>query len=186
MRTLAGLHRTRTFLACPALAALALCLLPQAHAGAQAPTPWPLSNALAAARAYWRAPACAGHVAVRFADDPPPSPAAGMEVVAWVTFDTPLGPESFSASPATFSGCTVNVSSRRWTGEAAAAEDYARFCQMMVHEVGHLLGWPDSRAYGARDIRYPVLSAANLPSVCTGPPHAGRLRVPRTHGSFER
>ncbi|MDE3069164.1 MAG: hypothetical protein KGJ43_00350 [Acidobacteriota bacterium] len=161
---------------------LVLLLAPQPAAAA---APRAVASALQAARSYWHAAPCAGKTAVRWSSDPPASPVAGTEVVAWVTFETPRGPESFAAAPADFTACTVHVSRARWADPAAGAADYPRFCQMMVHEVGHLLGWADSLSYAPSDIRYPVLSAANMPAVCSRPMRGPGAGGPAPDRSFE-
>jgi hypothetical protein len=36
----------------------------------------------------------------------------------------------------------------------------------MVHEFGHFQGYADSMSYAPTDIRYPLLTDANLPAAC--------------------
>jgi hypothetical protein len=129
--------------------------------------------ALATAERYWGAAPCGGKVAVRWRSDAPASPLRGTVVEAWASFDTPLGPDDFAAAPVTFTACTVNLSRARWPQGAIAAGAYPALCQVMVHELGHLMGWPDSLAYPRSDIRYPVLGAANMPAVCAREARSG-------------
>lgn len=90
----------------------------------------------------------------------------GTEVEAWVNFQTPGGALDFAAPPSTYTQCTIYISQIVWPSYAATVQAYPQFCQMMVHEYGHFEGYADSTAYPSTDIRYPVLTEANLPAVC--------------------
>jgi hypothetical protein len=109
----------------------------------------------------------------------------GTTVEAWVSFLTPQGPLDFAAPPQTYSECVVNISRSRWPTRAAAAAEAVVFCQMMVHEFGHLEGYSDSLSYSPTDVRYPILTAANVPDVCRSGAYTPVLTPPRLHG-FER
>jgi hypothetical protein len=121
---------------------------------------------MAAASSYWGATPCHGDVLVRWQSNVPASPVAGTTIEAWVTFQTPQGPSDFAAPPSTYTECVVNVSRKHWPTLAVAAADHVAFCQMMVHEFGHFEGYSDSLAYSRSDVRYPLLTAANVPAVC--------------------
>jgi hypothetical protein len=85
-----------------------------------------------------------------------------------VSFQTPLGPQDFSAPASTYTECELHISLKRWPSLAAAGVEDTAFCQMTVHEFGHLDGFADSFAYSPTDVRYPILTAANVPGVCRG------------------
>ncbi len=134
---------------------------PRAGVGATA-----LEQALAAAASYWRNTPCQGAVTILWQSTVPPSPVQGTTTEAWVSFQTPLGPQDYSAPPSTYSECELNISLERWPSLAAAGAEGTAFCQMIVHEFGHLEGFADSLAYSPTDVRYPILTAANVPGVC--------------------
>lgn len=130
-------------------------------------TPNPLALAQRAAEQFWGNAPCAGRITVQWQQDSPPAAIAGTEVEAWVNFQTPGGALDFAAPPSSYSQCTVYVSQIVWPSYASTVQAYPQFCQMMVHEYGHFEGYPDSTtAYPPSDIRYPVLTEANLPVVC--------------------
>lgn len=162
--------------AAPAARAPAASPPPARHPGAP-------GRALATAERFWKDAPCGGAVAMRWRAHAPRSPVTGTVVEGWARFQTPLGPDDFAASPGTFSDCTVNLSLSRWPGGKVSRAGYPGFCELVVHEVGHLVGWPDDYNDPPSDIRYPVMSAANMPAVCADdgaiPGRAHRV------GSFE-
>lgn len=131
----------------------------------------PVGRAVRAARAYWGPSRCSQTLVVIQSPQTPPAAIGGTEVLAWVTFETPLGPLNWS-SP-TYSDCIINLA------RPARSFDWQALCQIILHEYGHLVGWPDSLSFPITDIRYPVLSEANLPPPCTNP-------TPTRMRSFER
>jgi hypothetical protein len=155
---------------------------PRAGVGATA-----LEQALAAAASYWHNTPCQGDVTMLWQSVAPPSPVAGTTTEAWVSFQTPLGPQDFSAPPSTYTECEVHISLKRWPSLAALGAEDAAFCQMIVHEFGHLEGFADSFAYSPTDVRYPILTAANVPGVCRGAADTGIVAgtTPKLKG-FER
>lgn len=156
-------------------------LAPQARAFDQDP----VGLAEQTATAYWRSTPCDGEIAVQWRSTTPPPALPGTEVEAWVTFETPLGPTNFAASPSTYTDCTVYISLASWPTYDSIVETYPEFCQMMIHEYGHFEGYADSTSYPPSDLRYPLLTDANLPGVCrydissgTGLPSNGFPPVP--------
>lgn len=118
------------------------------------------------AEGFWGNVPCGSQIAVQWQTTTPTPALAGTEVEAWVTFETPLGNTNFQALPDTYTDCQVNISSSVWPTYASTVEAYPQFCQMMIHEFGHFEGYADSTSYAQSDIRYPLLSSSNLPSVC--------------------
>jgi hypothetical protein len=145
-----------------ALAAMML-VLPTAVARAQ---PDPLGIAEQTAESYWGDVPCGGQVTVQWQSLTPPPALPGTEVEAWVTFQTPAGPLDFAEPPSTYSSCVVNISSILWPSYTTEVEAYPQFCEMIVHEFGHFEGYADSTSYPSSDIRYPLLTDANLPGAC--------------------
>jgi hypothetical protein len=119
-----------------------------------------------AAETYWGNTPCAGQIAIAWQQNTPAPAQPGTEVEAWVTFQTPLGELDFAAAPATYTDCTVYISTIAWPTYNSTLQAYPQFCEMMVHEFGHFQGYADLMSYPPSDIRYPLLTAANLPAVC--------------------
>ncbi len=133
---------------------------------ALAAPPNPLALAERAAESYWGNVPCAGQIAVNWRTSTLAPSIPGTVVEAWVNFETPSGPLDYAAASSTYSGCTININSAVWPSYAATVEAYPQFCQMIVHEFGHFEGYIDSTSYPSSDIRYPLMSPDNLPSVC--------------------
>jgi hypothetical protein len=147
----------------------------------------PVGLAEQAAKAYWGDSPCNGQVSVQWQTHTPQPALPGTEVEAWVTFQTPLGPTNFAAAPATYTECVVNISRISWPNYDSTVEAYPQFCQMMIHEYGHFEGYADSTSYAPTDLRYPLLTDANLPGACrydisagTGLPPNGFPPLPGT------
>lgn len=119
----------------------------------------PLQRAIRTARSYWPS-RCQGQTYVYVSPRDQPRPALpGTEVMAWVEFDTPEGPLHWSSN--TYSDCSIHLM------PSVISEHYQWLCQILIHEYSHFAGWPDSTiAYTPNDIRYPLLSEANIPSAC--------------------
>jgi hypothetical protein len=79
--------------------------------------------------------------------------------LAWVNVDTPVGPMNWEAAPSSFFGCTVHID-RRLTPHQQTAR-FPFFCGLIVHEYGHLLGWPDRATDPVTSITYPIIGRAN-------------------------
>jgi hypothetical protein len=126
----------------------------------------PVALAEQAAENYWGNTPCAGQITIAWQQSTPAPAQPGTEVEAWVTFQTPDGPLDFGAAPATYTQCIVYISTTTWPTYASTVQAYPQFCQMMVHEFGHFRGYADSMSYQPSDIRYPLLTDANLPAVC--------------------
>lgn len=134
---------------------------------ARALSPEPLGLAQHAAEEVWGNAPCGGQVAVLWQQGSPPPAIPGTEVEAWVTFQTPDGVLDFAAPPSTYSQCTVYINQLLWPSYESTVQAYPQFCQMIVHEYGHFEGYADStKLYRPTDIRYPVLTEANLPVPC--------------------
>lgn len=134
---------------------------------ALAATTDPLGLAQRTAEEVWGNAPCAGQVSVQWRKESPPPAIPGTEVEAWVTFQTPGGELDFAAAPATYTQCAVYINQALWPSYASTVQAYPQFCQMIVHEYGHFEGYADSTtAYPPSDIRYPVLTEANLPAPC--------------------
>jgi len=118
------------------------------------------------AEAYWGSTPCAGQIAIAWQQSTPAPAQPGTEVEAWVTFQTPAGELDFAAAPSSYTDCTVYISTTSWPTYASTVQAYPQFCQMMIHELGHFQGYADSMSYPPTDIRYPLLTDANLPAVC--------------------
>jgi hypothetical protein len=126
----------------------------------------PVKLAEQTAETYWKNVPCDGQIGIQWQSSTPTPALAGTEVEAWVTFETPLGQTDFLAGASTYTDCEVNISSNAWPTHASTIEAYPEFCQMMIHEFGHFQGYADSLSYPPSDIRYPLLTQANLPAVC--------------------
>jgi hypothetical protein len=134
----------------------------------------PIERALTASEVYWGTSRCQGPIVVTENPQTPSPAIPGTEVEAWVLFETPEGFMDWS-SP-TYSSCTINLSESTWPNERAMKLTYPEFCQVMVHEYGHFVGFADSTSYPITDIRYPVMSQANVPTICLQKPVRAHLR----------
>lgn len=134
---------------------LALALAPGAHAATRRTIvdSDPVSEAVARAVAYWHGTPCAGIVQVVSspASEAPaagvnaPSP-AGDRAAMWSTWASPAGVNEFTAPASTFSDCVVHINISVWPSWLADDREFTYFCKEMVHEFGHLEGYPDTGA----------------------------------------
>jgi hypothetical protein len=142
------------------VSSLLIALALPAVAGARTPIvdSDPVAEAVTRAVEYWGGTPCAGQVTVvsnQSSEAPPagvnaPSPAGGLAAM-WATWLTPAGANQFDAAgepipPAEFSGCVVHVNSSVWPSWQADDRNFAAFCKEMMHEYGHLDGYPDAGA----------------------------------------
>jgi hypothetical protein len=128
--------------------------------------PNPLGMAQRAAEEFWGSTPCNGQVTVLWQAQRPSPAIAGTEVEAWVSFQTPLGPLNFKAAPSSYTDCVIDISLASWPSYDATIEAYPQFCQMITHEYGHFEGYADSTLYAPSDLRFPLLTEANLPPIC--------------------
>lgn len=110
----------------------------------------PLVAAAKRAVIYWHANPCDGRVSVVgevASDNPLPivkERAPYMD--AWTTWDSPTGETSQLSPPSTFTDCVVHLNLQYLRSWRADDETFDDFCQVVVHEYGHLLGHPDAGA----------------------------------------
>lgn len=167
----------------------------------------PVSEAVARAVAYWGGTPCGGSVTVisgSSGEAPPagvnvPSP-GGPLAAMWSTWSSPTGANEFTAAPATFSDCVVHINLGVWPSWRTDDADFPAFCKEMLHEYGHLEGYPDTGAL-PESIEYERPDLARVP-LCESyrlvygrhvyrpapPPVRGRRRAHRrpAHGSGRR
>lgn len=149
-----GQRLLRRTLICLALAIILLILIATHAIGA------PITRALNTAQHYWGPTRCQGPIEVDRNTNPPTPATPGTEVQAWVLFSGIPGGFLNWNSP-TYNDCIINLTPN------ALADPWPEFCQIMLHEYGHFLGWADSTtAYPPTDIRYPVMTLENRPRIC--------------------
>lgn len=139
----------------PILALLILLLLPasaQAHDHRPEPDTNPLIEAVERAETYWGNAPCNGNIRVMSGPEAPPrvqmdDPLPGSYPAwEWVNFDSPRGEDALSAPPSTYTDCVVHLNPEWWPDWLADDRAFDIFCQLMVHEIGHLEGYPDAGA----------------------------------------
>lgn len=136
------------------------------YATAEATAAPPLTRALHTAQHYWGASRCHGPIAVDLNPDIQRSAIPGATVEAWVLFETPDGFMDWN-SP-TYTQCDISLNPEIWPNEKVMRLNYPEFCQIILHEYGHFMGWADSTEYSTRDIRYPLMTLENRPRICYG------------------
>jgi hypothetical protein len=95
---------------------------------------------------------------------------------AMTTFDTPDGVNNFAEPASTYTNCVIHLSAVEWPIDWRAQGDaidpridnWPRFCRVIVHEFGHLLGYPDefTEPHG---IEYIESLEENIPAICRVP-----------------
>jgi hypothetical protein len=128
------------------IAAVAVCLVAPASAGAAAPQR-PLARAATLAAAYWGAAPCGDAIEILARQSLPQAVAADSD--AWVTFETPLGPNDLSAAAGDYTACTIAFARSRWPTRTSMRQDWDLLCMTMIHEYGHLLGHVHDTAFGS-------------------------------------
>jgi len=123
----------------------------------------PARLATTLAERYWDAVPCGGQIAVR-ADQ---QLAAGIDATTdgWVTFESSLGANDLQAPAGTYTRCTISLARWQWPTRAQQAGDWNMLCLTVVHEMGHLLGYPHSLTPGS------VMAAVftnedSVPAIC--------------------
>lgn len=132
---------------------IVLALPAQAGAGGALVDSDPVGEAVARAVAYWGGTPCGGSVEV-LAGTSAEAPRAGVNVPSpggshaamWSTWNSPAGINEFTDSPATFSDCVVHINLGVWPSWQADDANFPAFCKEMLHEYGHLEGYPDAGA----------------------------------------
>lgn len=109
----------------------------------------PITLALRRAEQYWRNIPCGGAISITSGSPKGiyevPIP-ANEEVAMWASFDTPAGPDNFSAPPSTFSACVIYMNPAIFPNWEEDDEHFTMLCQVMTHEVGHFEGYADANA----------------------------------------
>ena len=123
----------------------------------------PVALATAVAEHYWRAVPCGGQIAVLA--DRRLVPGLDTTTDGWVTFNSSRGANNLDAPAGTYTQCTISLAHWQWPTRTAMANDWNMFCLTVIHEMGHLLGYPHSLAPGN------VMAAAftnesNVPAIC--------------------
>lgn len=123
----------------------------------------PVTLAEAVAERYWRAVPCGGQVTVLA--DMPLVPGLDPTTDGWATFNSSLGPNDLQAPASTYTQCTISLAHWHWPTWAAIDSDWNMFCLTVIHEMGHLLGYPHSSAPGS--VMAPVFTdESNVPEIC--------------------
>jgi len=104
-------------------------------------------RAVSIARNVWGAQACNGSITLREAS----LPGNQSGEASWTETRLPTGVRR--------SDCVISVDNRDWSR--------ARYCGVIVHEYGHLLG--KGHSSNRRAIMYPVMTSRNIPSICKRP-----------------
>jgi hypothetical protein len=118
---------------------------PKHHKRSVATKTVPLVAAEALAKHYWRTTPCDGQITI--AVEPKPSNDADnpydIETSMWASWTSSAG-ENIESGPLPFSACHVGINSAVWKSTTQEGyEMWPEFSIDLVHEFGHLLGYPD-------------------------------------------
>ena len=136
---------------------------PTTRGAKPAKAPSPVSAAAVVGLRYWGVVPCKGEVTV-LAKRPLP---AGVDAVsdAWVTFDSPRGPNNLTAPASSYTNCTIGFARWRWRTSVSIRKDWDMFCTTMIHELGHLLGRTHDSTPGS--VMAPAFTDhSSVPSIC--------------------
>jgi len=133
------------------------------HAPASATSATPVRVAAAVAKRYWRAVPCNGYIKV-LPRRPRPGGLASPSA-AWVTFGSSMGPNNPAAPASSYSDCTIGLARSRWPTTSSMREDWDLLCTTVVHEMGHLLGYPHDSTRGS--VMAPAFTDnSSVPAIC--------------------
>lgn len=118
-----------------------------------------------AALRYWRSSPCGGAVRILYAPETasPVNDTAGVttgKLWAWTQFDSPDG-FTYGDPPSTYFDCSITINQTVWTPQHQY-EDWPLFCATVVHEYGHLMGYPDSPDWPETSVLYPIITTLNM------------------------
>jgi len=102
------------------------------------------TRAVDIAKTVWGREACGGSITLREASLP------GRQSGEATWLETKLPTRTVR------SRCVINIDNRDWSD--------ARYCGVIVHEYGHLLGKQHTR--NRNSIMYPVMTNRNIPAAC--------------------
>jgi hypothetical protein len=120
--------------------------------------------AAALAERYWGAVPCGGQLAVRAAQ--PLASGLDSTTDGWATFESSLGDNNLEAPASTYTRCTISLARWQWPSRLEIESDWNMFCLTVVHEMGHLLGYPHSSTRGS--VMAPVfVDETSVPPVCS-------------------
>lgn len=128
----------------------------------------PVALALQRAEQYWGNIPCQGQINV-VSSKPEgtyevPIPAS-EEIAMWADFETPAGPDNFTAPSSAFMHCVVHVNPSIFPNWEEDDEHFTMLCQLMTHEIGHFEGYPDANAK-PRTIQSPAAMTAPIVPEC--------------------
>lgn len=116
--------------------------------------------ALAETRAaqYWGVQPCGGTYRLEVGGTYTLGP-LGIPPAMWVSFDTPSGHLDWAATPTTYFNCVVHVNPSDPVANAEwRVNNFAETCQLMVHEFGHFMGFPDNNEPGTLMYEDPIMA----------------------------